>query len=72
VLSGLTAALLAGAAARDGGLDDDDAAFVAAAAVALHGIAGRLAAEGGRPITARDIVDHVPAAVALVRRGSTS
>ena len=72
VLSGLTAALLAGASARDGGLDDDDAALVAAAAVALHGIAGRLAAEGGRPITARDIVDHVPAAVALVRRGSTS
>lgn len=71
VLSGLIAAMLAGAAARGAGLDDDDAALIAAAAVALHGIAGHLAAEGGRPITAPDVIDHLPAAMALVRRGPT-
>lgn len=69
VLTGLMAALLAGAAAREGSLDHDQAAFVAASAVALHGIAGRLAAEGGRPVTAMDVIDRLPAAVAFVRRG---
>ncbi len=68
VLSGLTGALLAGAHAR-GGLDEDMAAWVAAAAVGLHGIAGRLAAEGGRPVTAPDIIDALPDAIAAARRG---
>lgn len=70
VLTGLMAAMLASWAARDGVLDHDRVAFVAAGAVALHGIAGRLAAEGGRPVTAMDLVEQLPAAVAFVRRGS--
>ena len=44
-------------------------ASVAAAAVALHGLAGRLAARGGRPVTAPDIINALPDAIALVRRG---
>ena len=68
VLSGLMGALLAGAAARDD-IDDDAAAAVAAAAVGLHGLAGRLAAQGGRPVTAPDIIAALPDAIALVRRG---
>lgn len=68
VLSGLTAALLAGAAAR-GPLDMEGAALVAAAGVALHGDAGRIAAEGGRPVTAMDVLASLPDAVGAVRRG---
>ena len=68
VLSGLMGALLAGAAAREG-VDDDAAARIAAAAVGLHGLAGRLAAQGGRPITAPDVIAAIPDAIALVRRG---
>ena len=68
VLSGLLGALLAGAAAR-GDVDDDAAAGIAAAAVGLHGLAGRLAAQGGRPVTAPDIIASLPDAIAMVRRG---
>lgn len=68
VLSGLMGALLAGAAKRDE-IDADAAAEIAAAAVGLHGLAGRLAAQGGRPITAPDIIAAIPDAIALVRRG---
>jgi hydroxyethylthiazole kinase-like uncharacterized protein yjeF len=68
VLAGLMGALLAGAAAR-GGVDDDAAALTAAAAVGLHGLAGRLAAHGGRPVTAPDIIAALPDAIGLVRRG---
>ena len=68
VLSGFMAALLAGAAAR-GDVDDDAAARVAAAAVGLHGLAGRLAGRGGRPVTAPDVIAALPEAIALVRRG---
>lgn len=68
VLSGLLGALLAGAAARDD-VDDDVAAFTAAAAVGLHGLAGRLAAQGGRPVTAPAIISALPDAIGLVRRG---
>lgn len=71
VLAGLAGALLAGAAAR-GHLDDDRAAEVAAAAVGLHGIAGALAADGGRPVTAPDVIASLPAAIAAVRRGTVS
>ena len=67
VLSGLVGALLASAAAR-GSVDDDDAALVAACGVALHGMAGALASEGGRPTTAMDIIDALPQAVADARR----
>ena len=68
VLSGLIASLLAGAAAR-GPLGDDDAARIAACGVALHGMAGAIAANGGRPVTAMDIIEAVPQAVADARRG---
>jgi hydroxyethylthiazole kinase-like uncharacterized protein yjeF len=68
VLSGLMGALLAGAAAR-GDVDDEAAAYVAAAAVGLHGLAGRLAAQGGRPVTAPDVISAIPDAIAMVRRG---
>ena len=68
VLSGLLGALLAGAAAR-GPVDDDTAARVAAAAAGLHGIAGRIAAEGGRPVIAPDLITLLPDAIATVRRG---
>lgn len=70
VLAGLTGALLAGAVARGGCSDPDAAAHVAAAAVGLHGIAGRLAARDGRPVTAPDIIDALPAAIGGVRRGA--
>jgi len=70
VLTGLAAAVLAGANAR-GDIDDhDDAAVAVAAAVWLHGQAGQLAAADGWPVTALDVRDHLGAAVALVRRGS--
>jgi len=68
VLSGVMGALLAGACAR-GDIDDEMAARTAAAAVGLHGLAGRLAARDGRPVTAPDIIATLPEAIGLVRRG---
>jgi len=53
VLAGLCGALLAG------GLDPLDAGSVGAW---LHGLAGRLAADGGAPISAYDVLDALPAA----------
>jgi NAD(P)H-hydrate repair Nnr-like enzyme with NAD(P)H-hydrate dehydratase domain len=68
VLTGLVAALLAGASAR-GEIDNlDDAAAAVAAAVWLLGQAGQLAAATGRPVTAVDVLDHLSGAVAQVRR----
>jgi hydroxyethylthiazole kinase-like uncharacterized protein yjeF len=57
VLAGLCGALLAG------GLDSFDAGSVGAW---LHGLAGRLAADGGAPVSADDVVDHLPAAFRTV------
>jgi hydroxyethylthiazole kinase-like uncharacterized protein yjeF len=57
VLAGLCGALLAG------GLDPFDAGSVGAW---LHGLAGRLAADGGAPVSAYDVVDHLPAAFRTV------
>ena len=57
VLAGLCGALLAG------GLDPFDAGSVGAW---LHGLAGRLAADGGAPVSAYDVVDHLPAAFRAV------
>jgi hydroxyethylthiazole kinase-like uncharacterized protein yjeF len=53
VLAGLCGALLAG------GLDPLDAGSVGAW---VHGLAGRLAADGGAPISAYDVLDALPAA----------
>jgi hydroxyethylthiazole kinase-like uncharacterized protein yjeF len=53
VLAGLCGALLAG------GLDPLDAGSVGAW---VHGLAGRLAADGGVPISAYDVLDALPAA----------
>jgi len=53
VLAGLCGALLAG------GLDPLDAGSVGAW---LHGLAGRLATDGGAPISAYDVLDALPAA----------
>ena len=57
VLAGLCAALLAG------GLDPFDAGAVGAW---LHGLAGRLAADGGATVSAGDLLDALPRAVAAV------
>ncbi|MGI5245593.1 NAD(P)H-hydrate dehydratase [Dactylosporangium sp. CA-139066] len=59
VLAGLLGALLAG------GLPAEQAAVAAAYA---HGLAGRLAAEGG-PVTAADVAVQLRAAVAILTRG---
>ena len=39
------------------------------ASVAALAMPGRLAAQGGRPITAPDVIAAIPDAIALVRRG---
>jgi ADP-dependent NAD(P)H-hydrate dehydratase / NAD(P)H-hydrate epimerase len=62
VLSGLAGALLAQ------GLSAADAAMAAAY---LHGLAGRLAADGA-PIGAGDIIDALPAAIRTVSENSTA
>ncbi len=58
VLAGLLAGLLAGSA-RAGALDPEGAALVAARAVGLHGLAGRLAAAQGGPVTAVEVLAHL-------------
>jgi len=65
VLAGVIGALAA-AAAAEGPIDAEDLARVAATGAWLHGHAGRLAARAidgpGRPITALDVAEHLPAA----------
>jgi len=65
VLAGVIGALAA-AAAAEGPIDAEDLARVAATGAWLHGHAGRLAARSidgpGRPITALDVAEHLPAA----------
>jgi ADP-dependent NAD(P)H-hydrate dehydratase / NAD(P)H-hydrate epimerase len=63
VLTGLMAGLLAAN-------PHDDAAEVAAAAVWLHGLCGRIAAAGERPVTAVDISAAVPEVIAAIRTGN--
>ncbi len=58
VLAGLCGALMAG------GLDAFDAGSVGAW---LHGLAGRIAAEGGRSVSAGDLLDTLPVAFRRVR-----
>ena len=59
-------ALAAGTQARGEPVDVD----CVAAAVWLHGVAGQLAAKGGRTATATDIAAHVADAVAIARGGT--
>jgi hydroxyethylthiazole kinase-like uncharacterized protein yjeF len=68
ILAGLTGSMLAAAQARGEITDSGEAARVVAAAVGAHGAAGALAAADGRPVTAMDVVDALPDAVALLRR----
>jgi NAD(P)H-hydrate repair Nnr-like enzyme with NAD(P)H-hydrate dehydratase domain len=53
------------AGSRSGGLDDDGAARTVGRAVALHGLAGRLAAAAGGPVTAADVLAALPQAHAV-------
>lgn len=69
VLSGLAGSMLAAAAARDPDLAADGAAELIACAALVHGLAGQLAAAGGRPVTAIDVLDHLPDAIAAIRGG---
>ncbi len=63
VLAGLLAGLLA---ARP----DDDPQIVSAAGVWLHGLAGRCAAVGERPITATDLTTALPQTIGALRTGN--
>ncbi len=73
VLSGLLGATLAhahaGAQAERAGtrLDLRATALAAAGAAYVHGVAGRLAAAGGRTVAALDVLAALPGAVAAVR-----
>lgn len=69
VLSGLAGSMLAAEFARDPNLTPDGAAEVIACAALVHGLAGQLAAAGSRPVTAIDVLDHVPGAIAAIRGG---
>ncbi|WP_306231149.1 ADP-dependent NAD(P)H-hydrate dehydratase [Agrococcus beijingensis] len=62
VLAGILGAIVAANAAAAS--DASDLAAMAAQAVALHGAAAALAAEGDRPIVALDVAERLPEAVA--------
>ena len=68
ILAGLAGSMLASAQARGEITDSGEAARIVAAAVGAHGAAGALAASDGRPVTAMDVVDALPDAIALLRR----
>ena len=68
VLAGLVGSMVAANAVAD----DGEMARVAAAAAYLHGVAGRLAAADGRPIVSEDVLNSMPAAIALARSGEVS
>lgn len=72
VLSGIIGAMLAHRAAserrREEQIGRDLAATCAAAAAHVHGVAGQVAARGGRSVAALDVLGAVPEAVATVRR----
>jgi NAD(P)H-hydrate repair Nnr-like enzyme with NAD(P)H-hydrate dehydratase domain len=59
VLAGMCGALLAA------GLDPLDAGSVA---TFLHGLAGRLACDGDRPVSASEVLEAVPRAIRTVRQ----
>lgn len=70
VLSGVIGAVLAHANAPAGALAHEEAVAAVAAGVWLHGVAGRLAAHDGYPVSPLDLIDALPAATALARRGA--
>ncbi len=78
VLAGLIGSMLASATARltstEGeatsaalALDNDAVAQLVGASAWLHGEAGTLAAQGGRPVTATDVLDSLSDAIAYAR-----
>jgi hydroxyethylthiazole kinase-like uncharacterized protein yjeF len=72
VLSGLVGSLVAAQVARSGHLGGAAIADVVAAAALIHGLAGQLAAETLRPVTASDVLAAVSTAIADLRlRGSS-
>lgn len=72
VLSGLVGSLVAAQVARSGHLGGAAIADVVAAAALIHGLAGQLAAETLRPVSASDVLAAVSTAIADLRlRGSS-
>lgn len=69
VLAGLLGSILAHHQAA-APLDHAAAATLAAVAAHVHGVAGSVAAAGGRTITAFDVAAAVPEAIARIRRSS--
>ncbi len=67
VLAGLVGSMMA---AQRGRADPAHVRRTAAAGAYLHGVAGRIAATGGRPIVSEDVLAAVPAAVASARADS--
>ncbi len=70
VLAGLLAGMLAGSV-RAAQVGPSDAALVAARAVGVHGLAGRLAAAEGGPVTAVEVLSHLRAAHAAASAAVT-
>ena len=70
VLAGLVAGLLA-RAARSADQTPATAALITARAVGLHGLAGRLAAARGGPVTSPDVVEHLRQAHAAAASART-
>ena len=69
VLAGLMGSLIASAEVATPHVGDD-AIGAAAVAAYVHGIAGQLATADGHTITSADVLEHVPAAIGLIRRSS--
>lgn len=69
VLSGLIGSMMA--AYRGDRADPQWLARTAAAAAYLHGVAGRLAAEGARPVVSEDVLSCLPAAIGRARMAVT-
>lgn len=69
VLAGVIGALVAGATAAGRALDGAALAALAASGAWLHGRAGAIASAGDRPITALDVAEALPRAVAEALAG---
>lgn len=69
VLAGVIGAVLAHANGPAGALAADEVVPAIAAGIWLHGLAGRLAAHDGHPVSPLDLIDALPAAISLARRG---